>query len=162
MYETSCQSRFDAGYWMLGAGALGGPSQQAGLQVGFQEGAPWSPPTPGQGPAVSPGAVWERCGERGREGRRASGPGCGPAWSPRTQGRPELTTCLLAPSVCPFQSHAISAGAPGLGACLCNTSVLFSSVAQSCPTLCNSMNRSTPGLPVHHQLPEFTQTHVGD
>ena len=39
-------------------------------------------------------------------------------------------------------------------------SVHFSSVAQSCPTLCNPMNRSTPGLPVHHQLPEFTQTHV--
>ena len=39
-------------------------------------------------------------------------------------------------------------------------SVQFSSVAQSCPTLCNRMNRSTPGLPVHHQLPEFTQTHV--
>ena len=38
--------------------------------------------------------------------------------------------------------------------------VQFSSVAQSCPTLCNPMNRSTPGLPVHHQLPEFTQTHV--
>ena len=36
----------------------------------------------------------------------------------------------------------------------------FSSVAQSCPTLCNPMNRSTPGLPVYHQLPEFTQTHV--
>ena len=36
----------------------------------------------------------------------------------------------------------------------------FSSVAQSCPTLCNPMNRSTPGLPVHHQFPEFTQTHV--
>ena len=35
-----------------------------------------------------------------------------------------------------------------------------SSVAQSCPTLCDPMNRSTPGLPVHHQLPEFTQTHV--
>ena len=33
-------------------------------------------------------------------------------------------------------------------------------VAQSCLTLCNPMNRSTPGLPVHHQLPEFTQTHV--
>ena len=33
-------------------------------------------------------------------------------------------------------------------------------VAQSCPTLCDPMNRSTPGLPVHHQLPEFTQTHV--
>ena len=36
----------------------------------------------------------------------------------------------------------------------------FSSVAQSCPSLCDPMNRSTPGLPVHHQLPEFTQTHV--
>ena len=35
----------------------------------------------------------------------------------------------------------------------------FSSVTQSCPTLCDAMNRSTPGLPVHHQLPEFTQTH---
>ena len=33
-------------------------------------------------------------------------------------------------------------------------------IAQSCPTLCDPMNRSTPGLPVHHQLPEFTQTHV--
>ena len=33
-------------------------------------------------------------------------------------------------------------------------------VTQSCPTLCDPMNRSTPGLPVHHQLPEFTQTHV--
>ena len=39
-------------------------------------------------------------------------------------------------------------------------SVQFSSVAQSCPTRCDPMNRSTPGLPVHHQLPEFTQTHV--
>ena len=36
----------------------------------------------------------------------------------------------------------------------------FNSVAQSCPTLCDPMNRSTPGLPVHHQLPESTQTHV--
>ena len=40
------------------------------------------------------------------------------------------------------------------------SSVHFSSVAQSCLTLCNPMNRSTPGLPVHHQLIEFTQTHV--
>ena len=39
-------------------------------------------------------------------------------------------------------------------------SVQFSSVAQSCPTLYDPMNRSTPGLPVHHDLPEFTQTHV--
>ena len=36
----------------------------------------------------------------------------------------------------------------------------FSAVAQSCPTLCNLMDCSTPGLPVYHQLPEFTQTHV--
>ena len=36
----------------------------------------------------------------------------------------------------------------------------FSSVTKSCLTLCNPMNRSTPGLPVHHQLPESTQTHV--
>ena len=40
------------------------------------------------------------------------------------------------------------------------SSVQFSSVAQSCPTLCNPMNRSMPGLPVHHQLLEFTQTRV--
>ena len=40
------------------------------------------------------------------------------------------------------------------------TLVQFSSVAQPCPTLRDPMNRSTPGLPVHHQLPEFTQTHV--
>ena len=38
--------------------------------------------------------------------------------------------------------------------------IQFSSVAQSCPTLCDPMNGSTPGLPVHHQLPEFTQTQV--
>ena len=38
--------------------------------------------------------------------------------------------------------------------------IQFSSVSQSCPTLCDPMNRSTPGLPVHHKLPEFTQTHV--
>ena len=45
------------------------------------------------------------------------------------------------------------------------SSFQFSSVTQSCPTLCDPMNCSTPGLPVHHQLPEFTQTHahrVGD
>ena len=44
-------------------------------------------------------------------------------------------------------------------------SVQFSSVTQSCPALCDPMNHSTPGLPVHHQFPESTQTHghrVGD
>ena len=41
-------------------------------------------------------------------------------------------------------------------AVICLSSLQFSSVAQSCPTLCNPMNRSMPGLPVHHQLLEFT------
>ena len=43
---------------------------------------------------------------------------------------------------------------------LSEVSHTVSSVTQSCPTLCDPMSRSTPGLPVHHQLPEFTQTHV--
>ena len=50
-----------------------------------------------------------------------------------------------------------------LSPCLFNLyagSLQFSSVAQSCPTLCDPMNRSTPGLRVHHHLPEFTQTQV--
>ena len=45
------------------------------------------------------------------------------------------------------------------GTC-CVLSVQFSSAPQLCPTLCNPMNRSTPGLPVYHQLPELAQTHV--
>ena len=49
--------------------------------------------------------------------------------------------------------------------CVCfkDLSLMFSSVssvAQSCPTLCDPLNRSTPELPVQYQLPEFTQTHV--
>ena len=40
------------------------------------------------------------------------------------------------------------------------SSVQFSSVTQSCSTVCDPVNCSTPGLPVHHQLPEFTQTHI--
>ena len=48
----------------------------------------------------------------------------------------------------------------GLVICQSLTSVQFSSVAQSCPTLCDPMSYGTPGLPVHHQLLEFTQTRV--
>ena len=48
----------------------------------------------------------------------------------------------------------------GQGSLACCSSVQFISVAQSCLTLCDPMIRSTPGLPVHHHLPEFTQTHV--
>ena len=40
------------------------------------------------------------------------------------------------------------------------SAVQLNSVAQSCPTLCNPMNHTTPGIPVYHQLPEFIQTHV--
>ena len=43
---------------------------------------------------------------------------------------------------------------------LAQENLQFSSFTQSCPILCDPMNRSTPGLPVHHQLPEFTHTHV--
>ena len=50
----------------------------------------------------------------------------------------------------------LSATAPYSNTC----SVQFSSVTQSCPTLCDPMNLSTPSLPVHHQLPEFTQIRV--
>ena len=46
------------------------------------------------------------------------------------------------------------------GGCSDQCSVQFSSVTQSCPTLCNPMHCSTPGLRVHRQLQEFTQTHV--
>ena len=44
--------------------------------------------------------------------------------------------------------------------CDANSSIQFSSVTQLCPTLCDPMNHSMPGLPVYYQLTEFTQTHV--
>ena len=54
-------------------------------------------------------------------------------------------------------SQLFTSGGQSIGV---SASVQFSSVAQLCPTLCDYMNRSMPGLPVHHKLPEFTQTHV--
>ena len=59
-----------------------------------------------------------------------------------------------------IESHIVSSQTPTLMYSLDFHVRLFSSVAQSCPTLCNPMNCSTPGLPDHHQLTEFTQTHV--
>ena len=58
--------------------------------------------------------------------------------------------------------HEHPAGGLTAGQCTAEVwlCIHFSSVAQSCPTLSNPMNHSTPGLPVHHQLPEFTKTHV--
>ena len=58
-----------------------------------------------------------------------------------------------------LESHSIYTGSVNSQETI-TTIIQFSSVAQSCPTLCDPMNRSMPGLPVHHQLPEFTQTHV--
>ena len=69
-----------------------------------------------------------------------------------TQGLNPCFLCLL-----PLQADSLP-----LSPLSCQS---VSSVAQLCPTLCNPMNHSTPGLPVHHQLLEFTQTHahrVGD
>ena len=57
-----------------------------------------------------------------------------------------------------FLRNTITAGTFSIH--LCHRSDQIRSVAQLCPTLCDLMNRSTPGLPVHHQLPEFTQTHI--
>ena len=66
--------------------------------------------------------------------------------SPRCVGYPPLSSCLRIQLRLPSSFYIIL--------------FQFSSVALSCPTLYVPMNRSTPGLPVHHQLPEFTQTHV--
>ena len=76
---------------------------------------------------------------------------------------PNLMTCwtgYFLVSTCPLLFWGEQEVPMPSGYELSLSSVQFSSVAQSCPTLCDPMNRSTPGLPVHHQLPEFTQTHV--
>ena len=84
--------------------------------------------------------------------------------------RQEYLSGLPLPSPGDLPHPRIKSKSPALQACSLPTelwgkpyfltSVQCSSVAQSCPTFCDPMNRSTPGLPVHHQLPEFTQTHV--
>ena len=63
-------------------------------------------------------------------------------------------------SFCSILKILFSIFCPLLLFSLVQFSVQFSSVTQSCPTLCDPMNRSTPGLPIHHQLPEFTQTNI--
>ena len=66
-------------------------------------------------------------------------------------GIPDHLTCLLR-NLYADQEATVRTGR--------GTTGQFSSVTQSCPTLCDPMNCSTPGLPIHHQLPELTQTHV--
>ena len=89
-----------------------------------------------------------------------------PTWAPRNASIPLLFK-LLEASHSPFLLAAslwtllLSSPLPQTLPLLPPSAVSpFSAVAQSCPTLCDPMNRSRPGLPVHHQLPEFTQTHV--
>ena len=71
------------------------------------------------------------------------------------------TAAHLAPPSMGFSRQEYWSGVPLPAPYLNIVKAIYdSSVAQSCPTLCGPMNRSTPGLPVHHQLLEFTQTHV--
>ena len=65
---------------------------------------------------------------------------------------------VILESLCSFSIYIFSP--QSLVSVSCSSSVQLSSVTQSCLTLWDPMNSSTPGLPVHHQLPEFTQTHV--
>ena len=84
--------------------------------------------------------------------------------------RQEYWSALLFPSPGDLPNPGIKPGFPALqadslpseppGKSIKGISVQFSSVTQSCPTLCDPIDWSTPGFPVHHQLPEFTQTHV--
>ena len=85
----------------------------------------------------------------------------------RVSDRTASRLCPLPPTALPFCAHVAYQNlviwfqfiSIGLTQEAQSTSVQFSSVAQSCPTLSDPMNRSTPGLPVHHQLPESTQTY---
>ena len=86
---------------------------------------------------------------------------------PGTELGPEALIRNRMTKLCALGAHRQVRGVGGWGRHVSNSystaqfsSVQFSSVAQSCPTLCNPMNHSTPGLPVHHQLLESTQTHV--
>ena len=67
---------------------------------------------------------------------------------------------FIVSKVTPYLSQLCIISVPKQSLFIKHPSVQFSSVAQLCPTLCNPLNCSMPGLPVRHQLPEFTQTHV--
>ena len=91
----------------------------------------------------------------------------GPAKEPTftlIPGADLLAHRLRFPSKCPRTAHStngVRGSRPGVHSHSEGPQLVqFSSVTQSSPTLCNPMNCSTPGLPVHHQLPEFTQTHA--
>ena len=84
------------------------------------------------------------------------------AWHSHVNSSELLTTAdILQPARLPGCSRVstVPSSCRGWSGSLADPSVQFSSVAQSCPTLCNPMDRSTPGFPAHHQLPELAQTH---
>ena len=81
-----------------------------------------------------------------------------PTLSPLSHCTPASLTCFCTQQTLP--SGVFHTPTLGCFIHLWYSSVQLSSVTQSCLTLCDPMNHSTPGLPVHHQLPEFTQTHV--
>ena len=77
----------------------------------------------------------------------------------RCPARPQISAVLT--PICSLSHSSLSdSRVPGHGRKGGTACLLFSSVAESCPTLFDPMNCSTPGLPVHHQLPATTQTHV--
>ena len=84
-------------------------------------------------------------------------PRCEWAASDQKQSGPPYTQC---DQVTQKSLHSLLVQTENYGAQTCRGEKCCCSVAQSCPTLCNPMDRSTPGLPVHHQLPKFAQTHV--
>ena len=108
-----------------------------------------------QGQRTPPGCCETRRLQRG-QGGEGDHLGLRPWWSEEGDGEAERSCHVLSSSLHSFTHSSIHSFIHLLSL----SSVQFSSVAQSCPTLCDPMNRSTPGLPVHHQLPEFTQTHV--
>ena len=69
-------------------------------------------------------------------------------------------SCITPPHADNAQVSTSADSSPSLQAPNTHSLLRIGSVAQSCLTLCDPMNRSTPGLPIHHQLPESTQTHV--
>ena len=83
-------------------------------------------------------------------------------WATKQQPPPYIVGLLRTKSLNTFliRNFYVYHGAASSITCQKWESDQIRSVAQSCPTLCDPMNRSTPGLPVHHQLPEFTETHV--
>ena len=88
------------------------------------------------------------------------------SWAPTSADVCETTGVIRTPEVqvvarsCPRDCNSHCPWCLSMVILLAISSVQFSPVAQSCLTLCDPMNRSTTGLPVHHQLPESTQTHV--